>query len=111
MYENGKRISGHAKERLHKRKMKKRYAKKYSWGNSCREWEILEIEYQDMVLDSRYHPLNYWRDYYLSDMRKIAKKATSRRIRRTMNQATEEDYLILRGADYRKYFDYDWFIW
>ena len=120
MYENGKRVKGYQKKRLHKRKMKNSYAKAWCYGNGETSWNELVLEFKDEPKDRHGgHPLDYWKEYSLSGPRTLAKEQTNRALRREFkNQSRmimiddEYDYVsYLSNGNYRKYFDYDWTVW
>lgn len=122
MYQNGKRVNGYPKKRLHKRKQKERYAKKYCWGNHEVSWQTLENAYRDTPGYGRYHPLNYWREFSLSGPRSYAKQQTNN-VLRTKFKAENKKILTaydvddldcfprLTNSNYRKYYEYSWTIW
>ena len=45
MYENGKRVNGYRRKRIHKRKMKQSYAKGWVYGEGMTAWNNLVLEY------------------------------------------------------------------
>lgn len=61
----------------------------------------------------------FWKRYYLSGCRKMAKQKTNRKIRndfkKNLSRLIDEDHEchigLERGGEYRKVVDYDWFIW
>lgn len=122
MYENGRRINGYQKKRLHKRKVKKAYAKTYCWGSGEYSWSMMVAKYRDKPRDHWGHPLDYWKDYSLTGSRCYAKSQTNNILRREFkNQCRKAmladfddtyDYMpqIVKGT-YRKYYDYDWTVW
>ena len=85
MYENGKRVEGYQKKRLHKRKMKASYAKTYFYGDGEYTWKMLVTEYKDEPRMKWGHPLDYWKDYSLTEQRSMAKEQTNRALRREFN--------------------------
>ena len=113
MYENGRRIDGYRKKRLHKRKLKRRYAKKYYLGDHETDWNTLAIRYENRWGSSP----EYWKDNYLSGPRKYARRSTSRKIRSQFKSDIskckdfEDHSPAIHHGKYRKYFDYDWTIW
>ena len=119
MYENGMRIQGYQRKRLHKRKVKKSYAKNYLYGNKEGNWDALVIMYQDMPPTKWGHPLNYWKDYSLTGPRSYAKNQTNRTLRREFKNQSRRiiyddsyDYMpYINNGNYRKYFDYDYTVW
>lgn len=112
MYENGKRVNGYHRKRIHKQESKNKFAKTWWYGNSAGDWNQMVIDY---LRDPEYRSLDYWKTFYLSGCRKVAKTSTSRRLRNIFKSyVAREDYdniPVLNNADYRKYFDYDWTIW
>lgn len=118
MYENGKRVKGYAKKKLHKKKLKKSFAKGQRYYSASADYnEILNMldtlpEYSQKWLKK------YWKLLYLSGPRQYAKFVTSRKLRA---EARKIKYLVeigqidkipyLKNKDYEKYFDYDWTIW
>ena len=122
MYENGKRVNGYQKKRLHKRKVKNSYAKIYCYGDGEYTWRMLVTEFKDEPREKWGHPLDYWKDYSLTEQRSMAKNQTNRTLRREFNNYKNliclediEDFMdympYLSNADYRKYFDYAWTVW
>ena len=116
MYENGRRINGHQKKRLHKRKMKDRYAKKWYYGETEASWKELVLKYEDEPRTKWGHPLDYWKDYSRSDLRTEAKNRTNRSIRREFSNnkdqiTLEEDFPVIKKGKYRRYYDYAWNVW
>jgi len=112
MYENGERVKGFAKKRIHKRRIKKQFL-----GHRLRYLEYKS--YADYL--ANHHKVRqgrldlpdqrYWRKVDTTDLRHYSKKYTSRRIRRRYSKAiqkAEYDRLIAcHGAEYKKYFA-DW---
>lgn len=122
MYENGKRVEGYQKKRLHKRKVKTAYAKTYCWGNSEYSWSMMVTEYKDVPRERWGHPLDYWKDFSLTGPRKYAKSQTNSTLRREFNNQCRRalledfdetyDYMPqVANGNYRKYFDYAWTVW
>lgn len=122
MYQNGKRVNGYPKKRLHKRKQKEKYAKKYIYGDSEVSWDTLKSIYKDTPKIGRYHPLNYWRDFSLSGPRAYAKQQTNSVLRSRFKAEKKEilmaydvddlEYLPrLTNSNYRKYYEYKWTVW
>ena len=122
MYENGRRINGYQKKRLHKRKVKKAYAKTYCWGSGEYSWSMMVAKYRDEPRDRWGHPLDYWKDYSLTGPRRYAKSQTNNVLRREFKNQCQKamladfddtyDYMpqIVNGT-YRKYYDYTWTVW
>lgn len=120
MYENGRRIEGYRKKRLHKRKQKNTYAKTWSYGDreSGMDWTALKI-YAFNRAKTRYgsdadYTLDYWKYYNSSKQRTAAKRETARRARQQFRERvnTCADWEEFEGLDpYKKIFDYDWEVW
>lgn len=60
----------------------------------------------------------YWKEFYLSGRRRIAKDRTNRAIRAfyrmllsTLSETTADDIPCLRCADYEKMSDYEWTVY
>ena len=85
MYENGKRVNGYQKKRLHKRKVKNSYAKIYCYGDGEYTWRMLVTEFKDEPRMKWGHPLDYWKNYSLTEQRSMAKEQTNRALRREFN--------------------------
>lgn len=122
MYENGRRVNGYQRKRLHKRKMKKSYAKTWCWGNTETNWNSMVLMYKDEPRAKWGHPLDYWKEYSLSNPRTFSKKKTNRTLRRDFNNLSRKiiysdfedthDYLPkVSNGTYRKYYDYDYNVW
>ena len=97
MYENGKRVNGYHRKKIHKRILKKKH----------------RIWYADYHTDNTNADKEYWKQFYLTGPRKVAKDCTNRKIRRTYNKynmLNTEDMARPTNAMYRKYFDYWWTI-
>lgn len=114
MYQDGVSVRGYNKKRIHKRKCKNRYAKKFYPGPRFCSWNSIVIQYRDEE-PWKYHPLNYWREYHLSKRRKEAKRMTNRSIRRYHNQMihhySHDDMSLPQRGGYQKYEDYWWYVW
>lgn len=100
MYQNGARIKGYLRKRLHKRKMKDRISEKVS--NSKDSWSAVK----------EYYPY-YWKEYFLSERRKYAKRTTNRAIRQEFNdmygKIVFDEYELNNNLNaYRRYCDYNW---
>lgn len=119
MYQNGERLNHYARKRMHKKKMKKAYAKTWYYGSSCGSWNsiCLEVERGDYPYSPK--ALNYWNTFYLSGCRKYAKSCTSATLRAENRKL---DYLVrhddyedfpqnTRKGDYRRYYDYGWCVY
>ncbi len=105
MYENGKRIKGYQRKRLHKRKIKGAYANIYSWD----DWTEFVSKHKDEPRNSWGHPLDYWKKFSLSERRTYAKAQTNRRIRRHFRDYVgTEDIEYLSNSEYKRFFDYNW---
>lgn len=115
MYENGVRIKGHAKKRLHKRKLKNGFLK-HMWGYPQYK------SYKDYVANNRSMwdlqkepDQRYWQRVYVTGCRRLAKDQTNKKIRRrfrdNLRKGDYDNIPACRGADYQKYFDYMWTIW
>lgn len=106
MYQGGKRISGYRKRRQHKERMKQQYGRmgggpyNYDGYKSWQDYKANHSEYED---------LDYWRRYYLSSSKSAAKKYTNKRIR--AQRIYNDDSISLKHAEYRKEFDYGWWVW
>jgi len=116
------RLNRHAAVRLHKRKLKKKFAHcvfRHYWTNL----KLMEEHYKDEANQfdwwmNRHRPndgFNYWQNGDISGRRKFAKKQTNKVIR-TKNREhlanMDPDEIVAdRGNDYRKEFDYNWTIW
>lgn len=117
------RRSLYAQKKHHKRVMKKQYAMKYGDITNIRllrdKLERDAEEYRDSYW-YRKHPARnngweYWRQWYISGRRRIAKKYTDKRIRQKYRQMIHrydpDDVTAPRGSDYEKEYDYAWTIW
>ena len=118
MYENGRRVKGYQRKRLHKRKVKQAYAKGWVYGEGMTVWNKMVIQYKDEEPTKWGHPLDYWKDYSRSNLRTHAKKQTNKAVRREFtNQHSKilltdgEDFPRLTNGDYRRYYDYNWTVW
>lgn len=122
MYENGKRVNGYRRKRMHKRKMKQSYAKTWVYGDGMSAWNTLVLEYKDTPAARWGHPLNYWKDCSHTTARQFAKHQTDHTLRREFNNvrnkvilADPEDFMeevpTLSRGEYRRYFDYGWTVW
>lgn len=119
MYQNGQRVQGYNEERLHKNKMREHYAQQHYRGTES--WNSLREKWEDKETPSHYcyHPLDYWKTFYLSGCRDYAKSETSsvlraqnRKIAHAALYADDyDDIPMLRNGDYKRYYDYDWCIW
>lgn len=116
------RLNRHAAVRLHKRKLKKKFAHcafRHYWTNL----KLMEEHYKDKGNHfewwDKHHPrnngFNYWQYDDISGRRKFAKKQTNKTIRAKhrglMANMDPEEVVADRGNDYRKEFDYNWTIW
>lgn len=118
MYENGARVKGYAKKRLHKRKLKKRFLGSM-WGYpQYKSYEDYLANHKPYYFGWGYDfepNQKYWQKVYVTGSRKLAKDQTNRKIRRKFRdeiQKGEYDSLpACHGAEYQKYFDYMWTIW
>lgn len=115
MYNNGKKVNGYARKQLHKNKMKKRYCKKFYYCSGAETtWNELVAKYENYPDWNGRTCLDYWRDWFISGKRKDAKRFTSHKIRasfrREIVREDFEDITNLTNSDYRKYFDYWWYI-
>lgn len=102
MYENGKRIQGYQKKRLHKRRMRNGYAKAYGKDN----WKVL-------MIDAPFHC--YWKEPNISGLYSYAKGRTNDILRNNFKNLSrkallvldfdeEELYGNLTKGKYRKYY-------
>lgn len=116
MYENGRRVNGKPRKRIHKRKMQEKHARK--WGQP-QGWKQMKVQYAHWT-DSAHDPLRYWKDYSLSGPRQYAKDCTNSKLRAVIRDEVAralkdaefmETCESMRGAQYRKRYDYDWTIW
>lgn len=115
----------YARKRKHKRELEKKFAKGYSYGSGqydvgwLKRKLIDEAENADDWWSRKHPPRNrgweYWKTYYLSGRRQMAKKYTDKCIRQKYRQMIHhydpEDVTAPRGADYEKEYDYFWTIW
>ena len=94
----------------HKDIMKKNFCASWHRDYSKGAWNRIKNQETD-----KWWAYKYWLTYYVSGCRKVAKRATNKKIRskyRDIVNAAEFDTLTaLSNADYRKYFDYNWTIW
>lgn len=122
MYENGKRVNGYQRKRLHKRKVKQSYAKTWYYGDGQYEWNLLVLQYKDEPRSKWGHPLDYWKDCNLTGPRCYAKSQTNSVLRRKFNDEcrkalledfddTYDDLPRVANGNYRKYYDYSWTVW
>ena len=122
MYENGKRVKGYQKKRLHKKKAKERHAKTWYYGKSGASWNDLVLKYKDEPRTKWGHPLDYWKECSLSGPRSYAKSQTNSTLRREFNNQCRRalledvdetyDYMSqVTNGNYRKYYDYNWTVW
>lgn len=110
MYENGRRLNQYRRKRLHKRKMKERYAKKYFWyGYGYGTWNEMVIRFKDEEPKKWGHPLDYWHEYSNSDQ--FIKKQANRKVRRALKREMMEDHDDVptrRGCHHKRYYDLAW---
>lgn len=123
MYENGQRVNGYRKKRIHKHKMKQRHIDNWFYGKNGRTRTMTWPEfraYAEKALSEpiygqyRQHILDYWEQYYLTGPRQYAKKETARRARQQFREAINKcvDWNDFEGLPpYHKIFDYDWMVW
>ena len=114
MYQNGKRVNGYQRKRLHKRKVKQSYAKSWIYGDGMTAWNNLVIEFKDEPRTKWGHPLDYWKDYSRSDLRQEAKRQTNRALRREFKDILRnefDDFPKLASGEYKRYYDYGWTVW
>jgi len=108
----------YANKSTHKVHMKKRHLRKYTRGEYS-SWSDFESNSYNRYYDGR-----YWKDYYLSGVRRFAKRETNRKIRRNYRLSVYMDYdymsddfcgkdydNLTQPSKYRKVFDYMWTIW
>ncbi|MBE5925673.1 MAG: hypothetical protein E7270_01680 [Lachnospiraceae bacterium] len=112
MYENGRRLNQYRRKRLHKRKMKERYAKKYFWYGYG-TWNEMVIRFKDEERWKNWHPLDYWREHSNSDGNyyKFVKKQANRKVRRALKREMMEDHDDIptrRGCRHKRYYDLAW---
>lgn len=117
------RLNRYAAKRRHKRKLKKNYAERfgrYAWpGLLEAEMRREAAEKADTYWYRKHPPRNggfeYWGSYSVSGRRKFAKNQTNRVLRQAFRNETAnreaEDIRAMRGADYRKNYDYNWTVW
>ena len=97
MYENGRRVTGYNRKKIHKKVLNRKHY--YRWS-----------EYDGYVSPDR----KYWKEFYLTGPRKVAKTCTNRKLRRIYNSYDmlhKEDIARPTNAMYRKYFDYWWTVY
>lgn len=122
MYENGQRVNGYRKKRLHKRKMKQRHADTWFYGDGsspAMSWPEFKAYAEKQLADPIYGQfrtsiLDYWKTTYLSERRKYAKKETARRARQQFREAVNKcaDFSEFEGLPaYHRLFDYGWEVW
>ena len=109
MYENGKQINHYANKMIHKRNQKNKYRRDWFRGLRCSSWE-------DYVAHAKeWDDLKYWKEFYLSDLRKCASDFTNSKLRtefrNELANCDYEDMIAPQHSDYKKYFDYALFIW
>ena len=117
MYENGRRVKGYQNTRLHKRKVKESYAKTYTFGGSDRyDWNYLLTHYKDTPRNG-WHPLDYWKDYSLSEELTFTKNQTNKKLRHEFKNQSQkffeedEDFdciPYLATGKYKKYCEQIW---
>lgn len=115
MYERGRRVKGYAKKRLHKRKLKKQFLE-HLWGYpQYKSYKDYLANHKPLWDPDSAPNTRYWQKVYVSGCRKLAKDQTNRKIRRrykTDIQKGEYEMLpAIKGAGYRKYYDYWWTVW
>lgn len=110
------------RKKQHKRELKRSYANHNGYFN-LREYEQHEKEKYERdkdywlrrVDDPRNGGYQYWNRWYLSGNRKIARRATERKIRQAFREMLHKmDLEDVRGdsnSDYRKRHDFWWEIW
>lgn len=115
MYQDGVRVNGHCKKRLHKKKMKERYAKKCAYWYGSPEWNEIVAKYKNQEPTKYGHPLDYWKEFSLSELRKRAKHCSNSKLRSeckkeiccmAKDDEAMENYDAMHGATYQKHFDY-----
>ena len=118
MYENGKRVNGYKRKRIHKRKMKQRHADSWFYGSGSKTMSWPEFKaYAENALANGECPesiLDYWKATYLTEARQSAKRETARRSRQQFREAVNkcadwEEFASL--PPYHRVFDYAWEIW
>ena len=121
MYENGKRVNGYKRKRIHKRKMKQRHADNWFYGSGSKtmSWPEFKAYAEAQMADPIYgefrsHILDYWKTSYLTGPRQYAKRETARRSRQQFREAVNKcaDWNDFEGLpSYHKVFDYAWTVW
>ena len=107
MYENGCKLNRYRRMKIHKRKMKERYAKKYFWY-SYGTWNNMVIRFKDEERWKNWHPLDYWREWYHGDYGKFCKKQANRKVRRALKREMMDDYddvPVHRGESHKRHYD------
>lgn len=113
-----RKINRHAQMRKHKREMKKRFGILYCWNSTnttlAREECEREKEWRGCDRNNGYV---YWKTFYLTGCRHMARNLTNRTIRsafrnmlHNLNEDNIEDVCAMRGSDYTKVVDYNNFI-
>lgn len=106
MYENGRQLNRYAAKMIHKKRQKRNYTRNFLGGFRCKSWE-------DYVAHAnKRDDLRYWRQWYLSNVRRFASEYSNSVIRsqfRTEKQCDNyEEMYAPQYSHYKKYFDYWW---
>lgn len=112
MYENGKKLNKHAKNKIHQRILKERYMEKYYYSQTKRptNWNKFAEEYFNKWNEAP----DWWNEYYLTGPRQLAKRIANRKIRQMFNQLSENDYEDAKApthGDYGRMTEYDYTVW
>lgn len=113
------------RKRQHKHEMKKSHANHNGYFNQREYEQRMKEEYERdkdrfgclwrRWLDPRNDGYKYWRRWYLSGNRKIARRSTERKIRQVfremLHRMDPEDVRGDSNSDYRKRHDFWWEIW
>ena len=119
MYENGYRVNGFRKKRLHKRKMQQRHIDSWFYGDGspgAMSWNAFKA-YVEKTANEGYpvsDALEYWKTYYASGRRQQAKRETARRSRQEFREAVNKcvDFDEFDGLTaYHRMYDYAWEVW
>lgn len=105
-----KKGNRYTRMRNHKRIAQKKWIINWSWRfGSSRDFSVIENRYYTEPYRSK---LKYWKLYYVSGSRKLAKMSTNRKIRqRFRDMPIDEDTTACRNSDYRRTEDYWWIVW
>lgn len=113
MYQNGVRVRGFERKRIHKQKTKKQFLTRVCMRLKFNSYDdyLARFRYRGECSPADLPDPRYWKKKFSTSIRQLSKKQTSRRIRREFRDAIQKEAYdttpACHGAEYQKYFP-DW---